>query len=98
MAIYGVRRKKVKDIRAQETRELLQRRKKDEERRHKVEVAESKRRLVEAERDYYQAKAEKKEAKRKSSFQWSPFAVPRVKVRKKKQGRKLSSRSRIKLI
>ena len=98
MAIYGVRRTKVKDIRAQETRELLQRRKKDEERRHKVEVAESKRRLVEAERDYYQAKAEKKEAKKRASFQWPQVSTPRVKVRKKKQGRKLSSRSRIGLI
>ena len=89
--IFGIRREKVKDIRRKETLETLKRRKKEKQLAQKTEMAK-------AETSYYKAKAERKRAKKEAGFQFPVISTPSVKVRKKRQGRKLSSKSRIKLV
>ncbi len=86
MGIFGIKREKVKDIRRERARETLKLRKEERELKQKTE-------RVKADTAYYQAKAARKKAKRASSFKW-----PAIRVRKKKQGRKLSRKGRIRLI
>jgi len=92
MAIFGISRSKVKAIRAKRTRETLKQ-------RRDIEKREQKRQKLLSERDFFKAKAEKKEAKARASRQWG--ALPTIKskkVRKKKGGKALNQKRRIGLI
>ena len=98
MAIFGIKREEVKDIRRKRTLETLKERQKEAKEKRKLEEIERKRRRLAAEGSLYKEKAKKKEAKRGSGFQWPILSAPRVKIKKKRQGRKLSSKKRIGLI
>ncbi len=91
MGIFGISRGRVKELRRKETLEALKRGKEERELRRKTEKAK-------AESAYYKVKAESKKRKKEASFQWTALPRARVKVGKKKQGRRLSSKSRIRLI
>lgn len=95
--VFGIRREKVPDIRRKRTLETLKARK--EEREAEKRVAELKRKTTEtqAEAGYYEAKKRKKKAKQSSS-PWPMVTVKTPKLKKKRQGKRLSSRSRIKLV
>lgn len=98
MAIFGVKREKVKDIRRKRTLETLKERKQEAEAKRKREALGRKAEKAKAEASYYKAKAERKRAKREAGFQWPILPTAKVKIRKKKQGKKLSSKRRIGLI
>lgn len=91
MSIFGIKRSKVKELRRKQELETLKSRKSEKELAERTRKAKS-------EAGYYKAKSEKQKAKKSASFQWPEVSSPRVKVRKKKQGRKLSQKGRIGLI
>ncbi len=91
MAIFGIKRSKVKDIRRKRTLETLKQRRELEER-------ERKRQTMLSEGAYYKAKAERKEAKERAGRRWGALPTIKVKVRKKKQSKKLNGKRRIGLI
>jgi len=88
----------VKKLRRKETLETLKRRKREEAEERKMAKLKQKTQLMSTKAGYYEAKARKKKVKREASFQWPVLQTKRVKVRKKKQGRKLSRKGRIRLI
>ena len=98
MAIFGIKREEVKDIRRKRTLKTLKERQREEKEKRKLEEIERKRRRLAAEGSLYEAKAKKKKAKRTSGFQWPILSTPKIKIRKKRQGRKLSQKKRIRLI
>ncbi len=91
MSIFGISRGKVKEIRRKEAKKTLKRRKTEEKLKQKIESERLK-------TTYYKAKAERKRAKRESGFQFPILPTKKVKIRKRKQGKKLSRKSRIRLI
>lgn len=91
MGIFGISRGRVKELRRQETLETLKRKKKEKELKEKTEKAK-------AEASYYKAQAERKKAKASASKRWPALPTPRVKIRKKRQGKPLSRKKRIGLI
>ncbi len=91
MAIFGIRRSKVKDIRAKRTRETLKQ-------RSELEQRERKRQTLLSEGAFYKAKAERKEAKARASRRWGALPTFKVKIKKKKQSKKLNRKRRIGLI
>ena len=98
MAIFGIKREEVKDIRRKRALATLKRKQREEKEKRKLEEIERKRRRLAAEGSLYEERARKKEAKRGAGFQWPILSTPRVKIRKKRQGRKLSQKKRIRLI
>lgn len=88
----------VKKLRRKKALKELKQRKKEEKTEQKIRELGRRTKKKKAETSYYQAKAEKKRAKRKASFQWKPIPTPEVRIRKKKQGKKLSRKKRITLI
>ncbi len=90
--IFGVNRDNVKKIRRKQTLETLKRRKEERGLEAKTEL-EKKR------SEYYTAKASRKAAQKKASFHWPVPPIPLITgPKKKKQGKRLSSKSRIRLI
>ena len=78
----------VRKLRAKQALESLKRRRKEEE-------LERKREMMSTEASFYKAKAERKEAKERAGRRWGALPTFKVKVKKKKQGRKLNSKRRI---
>lgn len=98
MAIFGIKRKDVPKLRAKRAKETLQERRAEAQAKRKQAEMKRKQDKLLAEGAVYEAKARKKQAKREAGFQWPILPTKKVKIRKKKQGKKLSSKSRIKLI
>jgi len=96
---------KLGEWKRKQTLEALKRHKKErqeEQRRQneqkRLEMIERKRTMLQAESSYYEAKARKKRAKKSASFQFPRISAPQIKVKKKKQGRKLNGKRRIGLL
>lgn len=93
-----------KKIRKAHVQELARRRaeakekRKEEQQKKELAKLEAKRQRLLAEGAVYEAKARRKQAKREAGFQWPILPTKKVKIRKKRQGKKLSGKSRIKLI
>lgn len=91
MGIFGISRENVGDIKKKRIKTALKRKRGERELKEKTEKAK-------AETAYYKVRAERKEAKERAAHRLPALPTFRVKVKKKKQGRKLSSKSRIRLI
>lgn len=95
---YGSK-KELAEERLERMRDAKEQRHKEEQEKKKLAELERKRQRIGAEASLYEAKAKKKKAQRASGFQWPILPTKKkVKVRKKKQGRKLSKKRRIGLI
>lgn len=99
----GDKREKVKKIRTQQHKEQLRLNREikeleRKERRKELERKkfESKTASARAEERYYEAKLARKKAK-KATSRLPVFTIPAPKIRKKKQGKKLTRRSRVRL-
>ena len=90
---YGGKRASVQKTRERENKESLRFRTEERKREKRERKLKAKTREILTERDYLRAKAEKKAAKRGTSF-----TLPTFKIKKKKQGRKLSRRRSVRLI
>ena len=91
MSIFGISRKDVPKLKRKRSLETLKERKGSEERQKK------RKKLLE-ESSVLEAKARKKRAKEASSYKWPVLRDVTPKIKKKKQGRKLSQKRRIGLI
>lgn len=98
MAIFGIKRENVQELRRKRTLETLKQRKKEAEQKRKLAAEKAKEQRFSAEGAVYEAKARRKKAKREASFQWPILPTKKIKIKKKKQGKKLRSKSRIRLI
>lgn len=98
MSIFGIKREEVKDIRRKRTLETLKERKREEAEKKRLAEMRAKKEKILTQGSLYEARARKKQAKRSAGFQWPILSTKKVKIRKKKQGRKLSSKRRIGLI
>jgi len=93
---YRNKEEKAKD-RLSQMREGRRERQAETKVSRKEDELKRKMRLEQAEAGYYEAKKRKMKAKKQSS-RWQPLPTKTVKVKRKKQGKRLSSGSRIRLI
>lgn len=98
MSIFGVKRENVQEMRRKQTLQTLKERKREAKEQKRLEEMERRKKKLLAEGSLYEAKARRKTAKKKASFQWPGVKMPKVQLRKKRQGRRLSKRRRIGLI
>ena len=91
----GDTRGHVRKIREQEAKKTARFHSEERKRKMREKALAAKTRELRTESAYYEAKAEKRAARRDASLFGG---LPTFKVKKKKQGRKLSRKSRIRLI
>ena len=98
MGFFGIgdKREKVKKIRLKEKKASLKYMREERGRAAKERDLEGRTRLARTETAYYEAETRKKKAK-KGASKLPTFDFSGVKLKKKKQGKKLSSRTRVKL-
>jgi hypothetical protein len=89
--IFGIRREKVGDIKKKRTKQTLKQ-------KSHVKKLERRKELYSKQAEVYEAKARRKQAKTRAAKEWPSLPVFKVKVKKRKQGRKLSRKRRIGLI
>lgn len=89
----------VKEKRRKQAQEALAQKKREQEQKKREEKLAKRAKLYKAQTEVFKAKAERRKAKREAAFKYPILpTAKKVKIKRKKQGKKLSGKKKIGLI
>lgn len=88
----------IRELRRKQALETLARKKREREQKKREDELAKRAKLYKAQTEVFRAKAERRKAKREAAFKFPILPTAKIKIKKKKQGKKLSQKGKVRLI